>query len=268
MNAKTGQIDIETSKFIRGYAKRWREKTIFQVLLHYRAARYQDLVSLTQQIHIFNQAVVSSLKASKECILLEKIDPKETNPALLGPRRPAVNKLPFRLNEIPFFDTSYLCDPLSGAPINVQDDDSDNEEWDAPLRRTINVSSQILEAAKAYEVPDADAVSARFGRKQSAGSSSAALKERFEPSPPSYKVAVYKKSPAPLPKERENVVHASAAAPDTTAINSDLSSALKKLNPVKEMQIRGRNNNDEEVNFLLNFSVMPSQRYFVVLGRG
>lgn len=52
LNAKTGQIDIATSAFIRTYAKRWKEKSIFQVLLHYRAARYQDLVNLSQQVFI------------------------------------------------------------------------------------------------------------------------------------------------------------------------------------------------------------------------
>lgn len=50
MNAKTGQIDIATSTFIRTYAQRWKAKSIFQVLLHYRAARYQDLVNLSQQV--------------------------------------------------------------------------------------------------------------------------------------------------------------------------------------------------------------------------
>lgn len=50
LNSKTGQIDIATSTFIRTYAKRWKEKSIFQVLMHYRAARYQDLVNLSQQV--------------------------------------------------------------------------------------------------------------------------------------------------------------------------------------------------------------------------
>lgn len=150
LNAKTGQIDIATSNFIKTFAKRWREKSIFQVLLHYRAARYQDLVSLTQQIHIYNQATVAQLKANNDCLILDKIDAKETNPALLGPKRQAVNKLPFRLDEIPFFDTSYMCDPLTGSVVNMIDEDSDGEEWDAPLRRTINVSAQILDATKSY----------------------------------------------------------------------------------------------------------------------
>lgn len=43
-------IDNETCLFIKPYAKRWKARSIFQVLLHYRAARYQDLVNISQQV--------------------------------------------------------------------------------------------------------------------------------------------------------------------------------------------------------------------------
>lgn len=46
----TGNIDLDTSKFIRPFAKRWKAKSMFQILLLYRSARYQDLVNLTQQV--------------------------------------------------------------------------------------------------------------------------------------------------------------------------------------------------------------------------
>lgn len=91
------------------------------------------------------------MKTINKCLLLEKIDQHETNPALLGPLRPAVSKLPFRLNEIPFFDTSYMCDPLTGQVLTVIDADSDNEEWDAPLRRSVNISSHILTASHSFD---------------------------------------------------------------------------------------------------------------------
>lgn len=94
----------------------------------------------------------SALKAINKCLTLDKVNPKETNPALLGPLRPAVNKLPFRLTEIPFFDTSYMCDPLTGQVVSVQDMDSD-EEWDAPLRRTMNVSSHIMTSSYEHDAP-------------------------------------------------------------------------------------------------------------------
>lgn len=48
----TGLLNQETANFLRLYVKRWRQKSIFQILLHYRAARYQDLVNLSQQVTI------------------------------------------------------------------------------------------------------------------------------------------------------------------------------------------------------------------------
>lgn len=43
-----------------------------------------------------------------------------------------------------------MCDPLTGQVLNVLDADSDNEEWDAPLRRTVNVSSHIFTASNSH----------------------------------------------------------------------------------------------------------------------
>lgn len=80
-------------------------------------------------------------------MVLEKVDPRETNAALLGAHRQPVRKLPFRLSEIPFYDTTYMCDPVTGQSLDL-DDDSDQEDWDAPLRRTINVSSHIIDASR------------------------------------------------------------------------------------------------------------------------
>lgn len=45
-----GEMDQETKDFIKFYYTKWRSKSIFQVLLRYRAARYQDLVQLSQQV--------------------------------------------------------------------------------------------------------------------------------------------------------------------------------------------------------------------------
>lgn len=50
LNEKTGQIDTITAKFVQAFAKKWKKKSIFQVLLLYRAAKYQDFVNLTQQV--------------------------------------------------------------------------------------------------------------------------------------------------------------------------------------------------------------------------
>lgn len=79
---------------------------------------------------------------------LSKVDAKETNASLLGTVRQTVRKIPFSLDELSFFDTSYMCDPLTGKSLTTPDDDSDQEDWDAPLRRSVNVSSHILNSQR------------------------------------------------------------------------------------------------------------------------
>lgn len=53
INKSTGKIDEETAEFLRKYAAKWRSRSIFQVLLQYRALKYQDLVNFSQQV-IYN----------------------------------------------------------------------------------------------------------------------------------------------------------------------------------------------------------------------
>lgn len=96
---------------------------------------------------MYNQAIVGKLKSSNECMVLDKVDEREKNPALLGSVRLAVRKLPFRLDEIPFYDTTYMCDPMNGLNASAPNDDSDQEDWDAPLRRSTNASSYIANSS-------------------------------------------------------------------------------------------------------------------------
>lgn len=58
-----------------------------------------------------------------------------------SPLRRAVWKIPFRLDEIPFFDTSFMCEPAQ--PSHFTSYEEEVEPWDAPLRRRNNVSSHI-----------------------------------------------------------------------------------------------------------------------------
>lgn len=84
INQKTGKIDFQTAKFIEPFAKRWKKKTIFQVLLQYRSIRHMDLVYFSQQCHFYNQRLVVGLTATSNCIILDKIDPREINKEQLG----------------------------------------------------------------------------------------------------------------------------------------------------------------------------------------
>lgn len=97
------------------------------------------------QIHLYNQAIVSNLQENNGYLVLDRVDAKEINPALLGPLRPPVNKLPFNLNDVPYFNTTFMCDPLTQpTPTGY---DSDAEAWDAPLKRSTNVSAQMVACA-------------------------------------------------------------------------------------------------------------------------
>lgn len=145
--SKTGKLDATTADFIRPFVKRWKMRSLYQVLLQYRAARHMDLVHFMQQVHIYNQLLVTSLTKTSQCVLLDRIDPQQTNAELLGPQRLTVWKLPFRLDEIPYFDTSYLCDPESAPSANACGYDSDDECWDAPLHRRTTVSAKITASA-------------------------------------------------------------------------------------------------------------------------
>ncbi|CRK93540.1 CLUMA_CG007073, isoform A [Clunio marinus] len=141
INSKTGKIDFVTAKFIEPYAFRWKKKSIYQILLQYRSIRHLDLVNFSQQVHIYNQRMVTGLTITANCVLLDKIDLKQINKEQLGPLRRAVWKIPFRLDEIPFFDTTYLCEPAQ--PTHFTSYEEETEPWDAPFRHRNNVSTHI-----------------------------------------------------------------------------------------------------------------------------
>jgi len=46
----TGDTNVNAMEHMQKYYRRWNSKTIFQVLLMYRAARQQDLVYFSQQV--------------------------------------------------------------------------------------------------------------------------------------------------------------------------------------------------------------------------
>lgn len=96
-------------------------------------------------IHIFNQKLVSDNIKTSNPIGLKKIDPNDRDPNKL-PYRPSVWNLKFSWDEVPFFDTTYLCDPSQNIIDNYNSClyDSDQESWDAPMRRKTTVSEKIV----------------------------------------------------------------------------------------------------------------------------
>ncbi|CAH0394342.1 unnamed protein product [Bemisia tabaci] len=126
------KMEAETIQFIRHYYYKWKAKTMFQVLLLYRAAKHQDLIYFGQQVHLYNNNTVGTLLIDmKEVVKLDHIKEGVNPVKMLGPHKPAVLKLPFRLRDLPFLDNYAMSDPL--APKGSQF--GDDESWDIPLRR-------------------------------------------------------------------------------------------------------------------------------------
>ncbi|XP_015118625.1 neither inactivation nor afterpotential protein C [Diachasma alloeum] len=137
-----GDFDVDTKDFMAYYFRKWRTKSVFQVLLRYRAVRYQDLVQLSQQVHLFNQALNSAMHKSNLKVPSGRIDPNVTVDSFLEKRMPQVHKLPFDLSqEFPMFDTTYMNEPSTSrrprgnSPCSSLSDEDMHENWDAPLRR-------------------------------------------------------------------------------------------------------------------------------------
>lgn len=50
INKESGLLDKETAEFLQPFAKKWKNKSLFQVLLQYRSAKHQDFVNFAQQV--------------------------------------------------------------------------------------------------------------------------------------------------------------------------------------------------------------------------
>lgn len=99
------QLDNDTANLIRPDAKKWKNKSIFQVLLQYRASRVSrsdqlvvtgiitkieeniTLIIIELQINIFNQNLVHELQKCNEEIDLEKVDPAAKLDSWLGDKK-------------------------------------------------------------------------------------------------------------------------------------------------------------------------------------
>uniref|UniRef100_W8BGP4 non-specific serine/threonine protein kinase n=2 Tax=Ceratitis capitata TaxID=7213 RepID=W8BGP4_CERCA len=148
VNEKTGQINEQTAEYIRVYVKKWREKSLFQVLLHYRAARFQDFVNLAQQVHIYNQRFFAGLNKCTRNVPIDRINIRDVNSSQLGPMPIPTKKLPFRLDQIPFYDTHYMVNAANSVSrqnfANTLISHDDEESWDSPLQRNPSMTSCLL----------------------------------------------------------------------------------------------------------------------------
>ncbi|KAI8427544.1 hypothetical protein MSG28_002059 [Choristoneura fumiferana] len=69
-------------------------------------------------------------------VLLDRVDPHAKATDFLGSGPPTVWKLPFRIDQLQYYDTSYMCDPATKSSDTFASQyDSDHEQWDEPLKR-------------------------------------------------------------------------------------------------------------------------------------
>ncbi|KAK9687666.1 Myosin head (motor domain) [Popillia japonica] len=143
----SGVLDEETRDFIKPYADKWKSKSLFQVILQYRAVKQHELFNFAQQVHFFNQKCVHSLQSISNPIELGSVEVKAHASTWLQEIQPPVLKLPFRLDDVPYFDTTYMCDPVAVSGPAIEGEDA----WDSPFQRRENVSSQIISSLLAEE---------------------------------------------------------------------------------------------------------------------
>ncbi|KAF7992951.1 hypothetical protein HCN44_005732 [Aphidius gifuensis] len=136
-----GEFDEETRQFISHYGYKWKSKSIFQVLLNYRSARYHDLVQFSQQVHLFNQALVGNLHQQQEQhVNFNDINPRIKRSDFADKMPRTVYKLPFDLaSEFNSTKTTYINEMSKGrrrpGSNNSSGSDEDIEPWDTPLHR-------------------------------------------------------------------------------------------------------------------------------------
>lgn len=155
-------------------------------------------------IHIFNQKLVSDNIKTSNPIGLNKIDPNDRDPNKL-PYRPSVWKLKFSWDDVPFFDTTYLCDPTQNITDNYNSClyDSDQESWDAPMRRKTTISEKIVSSKSCLRN--------RISSFESEGDDEDETNIVNEPFCRDPSIIIKRKAPAP-PKNKEAIKHQSVSS--------------------------------------------------------
>lgn len=54
-------MDEDAQTFIRYYCYKWKARSMYQTLLQYRAARFQDLFNFSQQVPILDQKLLPKI---------------------------------------------------------------------------------------------------------------------------------------------------------------------------------------------------------------
>ncbi|KAF9811956.1 hypothetical protein SFRURICE_021313 [Spodoptera frugiperda] len=340
INKSTGQIDEETASFLKRFAMKWKSRSIFQVLLQYRAVRYQDLVHFSQQmprkltrkimkrvtemsnntvnyeklnddcsvindlgkrgvcdtfaklsslgarkVHIYNQAVLEALLNTSTSVLLDRVDPHSKEGDFLGSGPPTVWKLPFRIDQLQYYDTSYMCDPSAKSNDTFASQyDSDHEQWDEPLKRRFSsaqtdtskasASTQTLITVPFCRDPTQPVPVLPPDEPDKSTATKSARKDG-----PANRPAVYKKKPGHTPQSYYQPPEPWAGVRDDTDILEDAAPKLRKSgysrslyaidneaqDPIMELQAMAKstsdmNEDDPPFNFQAMLKKTPRNR--------
>ncbi|XP_072936347.1 neither inactivation nor afterpotential protein C-like [Epargyreus clarus] len=234
------EINEETAAFLKRFAMKWKSRSMFQVLLQYRAVRYQDLVHFSQQVHIYNQAALEGFGSNSVPVLLDRVDPRVRAADYLGSTRPTVWKLPFRIDQIQYYDTSYMCDPsVKYNDTFATQYDSDQEQWDEPLKHRalveeinakMSVSTQTFICIPFVRDPD-----------QPLPKLPEPVETKLPPKPdktkeaPSDRPAVYKKKPEPEEQTYYQPPEPWSAPTDENVLENSAPKGLRKASITRSM---------------------------------
>ncbi|CAG9859253.1 unnamed protein product [Phyllotreta striolata] len=124
------QLNEKDKNFIRPFAKKWRTKSLFSVLMRYRGKRIQDFFNLSQQVHLYNMDAYHKLLQTQDGINLDQVDKKAQISTYLNNVNNSVLKLYFRLEDIPFYNTTHMSNLLT----NIGEITTAQESWDSPYK--------------------------------------------------------------------------------------------------------------------------------------
>lgn len=79
---------------------------------------------------------------------MNNINTSENNPGLFGTLPIPTKKLPFRLDEIPYYDTTFMCDPANSLArqngVNQIPSIDEEECWDAPFQKNPSLTAHLM----------------------------------------------------------------------------------------------------------------------------
>ncbi|KAH1024086.1 hypothetical protein HUJ05_003643 [Dendroctonus ponderosae] len=139
-------LSDEERNLISPFAKKWKMSSLFYILIKYRTAKLYDFFNLSQQVHFYNQNAFFEIKKNCKPVKLKLIDKDAKESSWFQDINPVALKMNFCLAEIPFIDTSVMCDSFTTIRSGLPEDC-----WDSPYRFQTDRHNFKTEASKDLE---------------------------------------------------------------------------------------------------------------------